>query len=63
MPQDAIPLETYRMLVERSLVGVYVIQDERLVYANEKFAELFGYSRVEMMQFASVIDVRRFWES
>jgi diguanylate cyclase (GGDEF)-like protein/PAS domain S-box-containing protein len=57
MPQDAIPLETYRMLVERSLVGVYVIQDERLVYANEKFAELFGYSRVEMMQFASVIDV------
>jgi diguanylate cyclase (GGDEF)-like protein/PAS domain S-box-containing protein len=57
MQDDAIPLETYRTIVERSLVGVYVIQDERLVYANEKFAQLFGYTRDEMTQFASILDV------
>jgi len=33
----------YRALVEHALVGVYVIQDERLVYANPPLAELLGY--------------------
>lgn len=57
MTQDPIQPETYRLLVEESLVGVYLIQDERLVYANRKFAQLFGYSREEMMAFPSILDV------
>jgi diguanylate cyclase (GGDEF)-like protein/PAS domain S-box-containing protein len=57
MTEDLIPPETYRLLVEESLVGVYLIQDERLVYANRKFAQLFGYSRNEMMAFPSIFDV------
>jgi diguanylate cyclase (GGDEF)-like protein/PAS domain S-box-containing protein len=52
-----VPLETYRAIVERSLVGVYVIQDERLVFANEKFAQLFGYSQDELQQLPSILDL------
>jgi diguanylate cyclase (GGDEF)-like protein/PAS domain S-box-containing protein len=57
MTIGAIPLETYRTIVEASLIGFYVIQDERLVYANDKFAQLFGYSVAEMQQFSSILDV------
>jgi diguanylate cyclase (GGDEF)-like protein/PAS domain S-box-containing protein len=57
MTEDLIPPETYRLLVEESLVGVYLIQDERLIYANRKFAQLFGYTRDEMMAFPSILDV------
>lgn len=49
--------ETYRLLVEESLLGVYLVQDERLVYANRKLAELFGYSRDEILEVPSVLDL------
>ena len=35
----------FRGLVEQSLMGVYILQDERLVYLNPKAAELLGYTR------------------
>jgi diguanylate cyclase (GGDEF)-like protein/PAS domain S-box-containing protein len=57
MAEDLIPPETYRLLVEESLVGVYMIQDERLLYANRRLGELFGYSREEMLQLPTVLDV------
>jgi len=57
MIDDLIPAETYRLLVEESLVGVYMVQDERLIYANRKLAELFGYTRDEMMGLGSVLEV------
>ncbi len=38
----------FRSLVEQSLVGVYVIQDGRFVYANPRMAEIFGYSIEEL---------------
>jgi len=38
----------FRSLVENSLVGVYIIQDGRLVYFNPRFAAIFGYSREEL---------------
>ena len=34
----------FRSLVEQSLVGVYVLQDGRFVYANPRMAEIYGYS-------------------
>ena len=57
MNDDLISADTYRLLVEESLVGVYLVQDHRLVYANRKLAELFGYSREEMLALPSVLEV------
>lgn len=39
----------YRALVEQSLVGIYIIQDERFRYVNPKFAEIFGYTPEEII--------------
>jgi diguanylate cyclase (GGDEF)-like protein/PAS domain S-box-containing protein len=57
MAEHLIPPETYRLLVEESLVGVYMIQDERLLYANPKLGDLFGYTREEMLGLPSVLEV------
>ena len=39
----------YRGLVEQSLVGIYMIQDDRYVYANPTFANIMGFSAEELM--------------
>jgi PAS domain S-box-containing protein len=36
--------ERYRGLVEQSLAGIYLIQDNRFRYVNPRFAEIFGYA-------------------
>ncbi|MBN2124887.1 MAG: PAS domain S-box protein, partial [Deltaproteobacteria bacterium] len=38
----------YITLVEASLTGVYIEQDERILFANERFADIYGYSREEI---------------
>ena len=38
MADPLITPDTYRLLVEESLLGVYMVQDERLVYANRTLA-------------------------
>jgi PAS domain S-box-containing protein len=43
-------LERYRGLVEQSLAGVYLIQDDRFRYVNPRLAEIFGYSREEILE-------------
>jgi len=43
--------ETYRALVEQSLQGLAIIQDGRIVYANQAFAHIFGYSMEELLSF------------
>ena len=42
----AAPIEEdrFRALVEQSLTGIYIIQDQQLVYANQAMAEIFGYA-------------------
>ena len=57
MTKSLIAPETYRLLVEESLVGVYLVQDDRLAYANPKLAEIFGYSREEILEVPSVLDL------
>ncbi len=47
----------FRGLVEQSLVGIYVIQDDRYQYVNPKLAEIFGYSVEEMLAMESVMDL------
>ncbi len=43
---DDVP---FRGIVEQSLAGVYVVIDERFVYANDTFAAMFGYSPGEFI--------------
>lgn len=43
---DDVP---FRAIVEQSLAGVYVVQDERFMYANDRFAAMFGYTRDEII--------------
>lgn len=39
----------FRGIVEQSLAGVYVVLDERFMYANDRFAAMFGYDRNEFI--------------
>jgi PAS domain S-box-containing protein len=39
----------YGTLVENSLIGIFINLDGRIVFANDRFAEIFGYSREEIM--------------
>jgi len=39
----------YRALVEQSLMGVYIMQSERLVYVNPKAADMLGYTQQELI--------------
>jgi two-component system sensor kinase FixL len=41
--------EKYGTLVENSLTGIYIDQGGRIVFANRKFAEIYGYSRDELI--------------
>lgn len=35
----------YSMLVEKSSIGIYLVQEGRIRYANSKLSEIFGYSK------------------
>jgi PAS domain S-box-containing protein len=35
----------YSSLLENSLTGIYIDQDGRIVFANRRFAEIYGYSK------------------
>lgn len=39
----------YRSLVEDALVGVYLYQEGKIIYANPIFAKIFGYTREELI--------------
>ncbi|MFW9915065.1 MAG: PAS domain S-box protein [Candidatus Thorarchaeota archaeon] len=41
--------EKFRLLADQSLVGIAIIQNEKIVYANEAFSELVGYSIEQML--------------
>lgn len=43
---DDVP---FRGIVEQSLAGIYVVLDERFMYANDTFAAMFGYPRQEFI--------------
>ena len=38
----------YSTLVEHSLTGIYIVQDDNIVFANNRFAEIFRYPREEL---------------
>jgi two-component system, cell cycle sensor histidine kinase and response regulator CckA len=39
----------FRALLEQSLVGVYLIQDNRFAYVNPRLAAIFGYATTDMI--------------
>lgn len=39
----------YKILTESSQTGIYIHQDDKIVYANERFAELHGYTLKELL--------------
>ena len=39
----------YATLVEDALIGVYILQDEKIEFANEKFADIYGYDKDELL--------------
>ncbi|HET7325546.1 MAG TPA: response regulator, partial [Halococcus sp.] len=39
----------YRRLAEQNLVGIYIVRDGRIQYANPKLAAIFGYDRDELV--------------
>jgi len=39
----------YSALVENSLTGIYIAQNSKIVFANRRFAEIYGYSHHEVM--------------
>ncbi len=39
----------YRDLTEKSLVGVYIIQDDKFKYVNPEFSRIYGYDRDEII--------------
>jgi PAS domain S-box-containing protein len=41
--------EKYSTLVESSLTGIYIDQDGKVAFANNRFAEIYGYSRDEVI--------------
>lgn len=41
--------EKYSTLVEHSLTGIYIVQDDRIIFANNKFAEIYRYPREELL--------------
>jgi len=45
--------EKYSTLVENSLTGIYIDQDGKIVFANRRFAEIYGYSIEEIVDMES----------
>jgi PAS domain S-box-containing protein len=49
MEREILEAESkYRSLVEGALAGVYVIQNEKIIYVNPYIEEMLGYSREEI---------------
>ena len=46
----------YRSLIEQSMVGVYIVQDNRFTYVNPKLAQIFGYTQEELYAAKSIFE-------
>jgi PAS domain S-box-containing protein len=46
---------TFRTLADKTFVGVYIIQDGRFVYVNDRCSEILGYTKEELLGFDDVL--------
>ncbi|TSA28029.1 MAG: PAS domain S-box protein [Bacteroidetes bacterium] len=44
-------LELYETITENTLLGIWVLQDEKVIFANKAIANLFGYTLEEISTF------------
>lgn len=56
--------ERYRLLAQNSLTGIYIIQENRFTYVNERLAEILGHAPNDMIgrpywEFLHPLDVAR----
>jgi PAS domain S-box-containing protein len=47
----------WRDVVEQSLAGIYVIRNERFVYANDRYLDILGYTLDELLALPAALDV------
>lgn len=47
----------FRGLADNSMAGVYIVEEDRFAYVNQKLADMFSYEREEMMAGVSVADI------
>src|SRR5690606_21948350 len=47
----------FRGIAENSMVGVYIVQDGRFRFVNDKMAEIFLYEREEMLTTLDAFDI------
>ena len=52
-PQGEGP--AFQSIIEHALVGIYIVQDDRLVYTNPRLQDLFGYTGEELAALPSVL--------
>ena len=45
-------MDMYQILIDNSLMGLTIMQDERFVFANIRTAEIFGYTLDEFLTFS-----------
>lgn len=48
--------EQYRLLVNNAGEGVFVIRDTRIIFANPKSSDIFGYSSIDLQNFG-IMDI------
>jgi PAS domain S-box-containing protein len=41
--------QKYATLIEDALIGVYILKDGKIEFANDKFADIYGYSKDELI--------------
>ena len=49
--------EKFRVLTEKSVTGIYILQDSKMAYVNPSFAKMFGYSTDEIIGILSPEDL------
>lgn len=49
--------EKFRTLVEQSMVGVYILQDDNFIYVNPGFEKISGYAKEELIGHMSFEDL------
>ncbi|MHA1996797.1 MAG: PAS domain S-box protein [Promethearchaeota archaeon] len=42
--------ERFKSISEQSMMGIVIIQNKKIIYANEKIVEILGFSREKMME-------------
>ncbi|UFS70433.1 PAS domain S-box protein [Geomonas sp. RF6] len=47
----------FQSLVEQSLVGIFMLGQERFTYVNPKFAQMFGYRQDELIDCKGLLDL------